>query len=196
MLSPSSHVLGAVGGGGAAVTWNPTAGVNKYSAIVLTNGNLTSTPTTDSGYESVEATSPAGPSAYQFEVTLASIYGSSESWCVGISNGTTDFSALNQKPGVLVQHHAGNWFTAINDDFNNLGASPAQAPGDIITIAIDETAGTAKFFHNGAQIGSTLTGLSVANFYAYVAGNGGLGALTANFTGPFTYPQSGYSAYS
>jgi hypothetical protein len=182
------------------VKWTSTNGANKYASIALSNGNLTATPTTDSGYEGVEATAAAGPAKYQFECTLASIYGSANSFVVGVSAGTADFSVINTLPGnsdgtgTCLQCHSSTWYLATNGSINNFGAATV-APGGVITVAADEDAGTVKFFYDGVQIGTTQTGLSMSNWFAFTAGNGGLGAVTGNFTGPFAYPQTGYSSY-
>lgn len=195
------------GGGGAPAnaTFNPTTGVNKHSNVLLSNGNLTATMPAGVGSWQYVRTTPAGRTgARQFEVNLDTPSGQ-PSYIVGVDDGTSDFSVAysNGGPGLAdskgVTFFApgnGSFYICAKGGVDNSGTLSATVSGDKVTAQYDTAAGTVKFLYNGAQIGTTVTGISLGAYYGNVGGQSLSGAspiYTANFAGPFTYGSN--SAY-
>jgi hypothetical protein len=186
----------ASGGGAPAATLNPTNGVNKYSGVSLTNGNLTAAGDNGGSYEFVRATRGASSGATQFEVTV----NSNSNFIVSIEDGTQDFSTAGTSgavaPGDSSHSATGFSFKYVNGNgflaFLYSGGTQ-QAPactianGDKLTFQLDRTANTIKVLLNGTQLGTTISSVSMSSWYAAFGVVASGAQLTANFAGSFSF---------
>lgn len=187
------------GGGGAAVTLNPATGVNKYSGITLTNGNLgMGADGVAFTYEFVRATRGASAGDVQFEVTI----GNNNNFMISVEDGTQDFSVGSATKSAVEPGSTGHPTTGYTFDYVSgngfinfvFNGSVQQFPSatinnaDKLTIQINKTTGTIKVLLNGTQLGTTITGMTWTNWYAALGTDSGTSpTLTANFAGPFSF---------
>ena len=161
--------------------WNPA---DKAAGVVLTGGNLTATCGTA---ESVRSTFGATAGKYYWELTYPS-------GVVGIMAGVaTSASGIDSWPG----HDAEAW--AAESSSGNVytnsvvtASSSVGAPTTTLSVLLDATAKTLKFWADGVDFGVTIT-LTGSQFYAAV---GYAGTITANFGATaFNHtPPAGYEA--
>ena len=162
-------------------TWNPS---DKGAGVTLSGANLTASCDTGSSVRSVfgatsgkyywELTYPSGISAILVGVatssaTLASFPGSdAEAWAAESSSGNI------YNGGAIVEYFSGS------------------VPTTTLSVLLDATAKTLKFWADGVDFGVTVT-LTGSQFYAVV---GYAGTITANFGGSaFNHtPPAGYQA--
>jgi hypothetical protein len=187
------------GGGVAAVTLNPTSGTNKYSGIVLSNGNLTMADSgANSGLEFVRATREAAAGAVEFEVTYL---GGNGKFCISVENGSQSYTSVygdadipgggnNPTTGYSAILTGGTMYFVYNGGAQN-SAPITIATNDVFTVRINKAAGTISVLYNGVQKDAA-TGLSFSQWNASVASiSTGTGSLRTNFAGAFTYGANG-----
>lgn len=187
--------VAASGGGGGGGPISPTiffstGATDKSAGVTLSGGNLTASGDSSGAYKGVRMTTASVPAKLQFEVKK--MVDAQPNFVIGLDPGVVDLSVDNTQPGHFVQNHAGTWYKQANGgSLTSFGTSPSVALNDIYTITGDETTGTVTVYANG----TLLTSISGAftNWKAYFSGKDT--TLQYNLTGPFVYPQSGFSAY-
>ena len=161
--------------------WNPA---DKAAGVVLTGGNLTATCGTA---ESVRSTFGASAGKYYWELTYPS-------GVTGIMAGVaTSASNIDNWPGYDAEAWAAE--SSTGDVYSNstvTASSSVGAPTTTLSVLLDATAKTLKFWADGVDFGVTVT-LTGSQFYAVV---GYLGTITANFGATaFNHtPPAGYEA--
>ena len=165
----------------APTTWNPA---DKAAGVVLTGGNLTASCGTG---ESVRSTFGATAGKYYWELTYPS-------GVSGIMAGVaTSASNLNSWPGSDAEAWAAE--STSGNIYTNSGitaSSSVGAPTTTLSVLLDATAKTLKFWADGVDFGVTIT-LTGSQFYAVT---GYSGTITANFGATaFNHtPPVGYEA--
>lgn len=180
------------------VTWNTTPGVNCNANLQFSANKLSFSQINYVGNADYVRASAAAPDKFIVEVdTGATVSGG---FWVGVDDGTPDFSVTNFNSAAStassVIREDGNWTAFKNGAWTGYQVGASSVPNGILTLAGDKTAGTLEIFFNGTLL-TTITGIAYSTWYLF-AGNqdfSGVADLTANFKGPFTYPQTGYSAY-
>ena len=161
--------------------WNPA---DKAAGIVLTGGNLTASC---GASESVRSTFGATAGKYYWELTYPS-------GVVGILAGVaTSASDLDSWPGTDAEAWAAESSTGnIYTNAVITASSSVGAPTTTLSVLLDATAKTLKFWADGVDFGVTIT-LTGSQFYAVV---GYAGTITANFGATaFNHtPPAGYEA--
>lgn len=197
MLSPSAHVLAAAVSA-TPVTWATTSGVNKHANLYLSAANLAFAQTSYVGEKNYLRSSAETPSKFIAEFTIGSSF---FSFWLGIEDGTKNLGtqvddALDWTTATALR--GGGSTIKIQQNAALLYENtPGTIAASVITVIGDKAAGTASFFFNGTLL-TAVTGIAYANWYLF-AGNQNFSDtvdITANFAGPFTYPQSGYSPVS
>lgn len=161
--------------------WNPA---DKAAGVVLTGGNLTATCGTA---ESVRSTFGASAGKYYWELTYPS-------GVSGITAGVaTSASNIDNWPGYDAEAWAAE--SATGNIYNNsvvTASSSVGAPTTTLSVLLDATAKTLKFWADGVDFGVTIT-LTGSQFYAVT---GYSGTITANFGATaFNHtPPAGYEA--
>lgn len=161
--------------------WNPA---DKAAGVVLTGGNLTASC---GASESVRSTFGATAGKYYWELTYPS-------GVSGILAGVaTSASNIDNWPGSdaeawVAESSSGNIYT--NSAIT--ASSSVGAPTTTLSVLLDATAKTLKFWADGVDFGVTVT-LTGSQFYAVV---GYVGTITANFGATaFNHtPPAGYEA--
>ena len=161
--------------------WNPA---DKAAGVVLTGGNLTASC---GATESVRSTFGATAGKYYWELTYPSgVLGA----MVGVATSASD---IDSWPG----HDAEAWAaesTSGNVYTNSVitASSSVGGPATTLSVLLDATAKTLKFWADGVDFGVTIT-LTGSQFYAVV---GYAGPTTANFGATaFNHtPPAGYEA--
>lgn len=161
--------------------WNPA---DKAAGVVLTGGNLTASC---GASESVRSTFGATAGKYYWELTYPS-------GVSGILAGVaTSASNINNWPGSdaeawAAESSSGNIYT--NSAIT--ASSSVGGPTTTLSVLLDATAKTLKFWADGVDFGVTVT-LTGSQFYAAV---GYAGTITANFGATaFNHtPPAGYEA--
>lgn len=162
-------------------TWNPA---DKAAGVVLTGGNLTATC---GEFESVRSTFGATAGKYYWELT----YPSGVSYI--ITGVATSASNIDNWPGSEAEAWtAGSLSGDIYTNSSIIGWSAVGAPTTTLSVLLDATAKTLKFWADGVDFGVTVT-LTGSQFYATV---GYSGTITANFGATaFNHtPPVGYEA--
>lgn len=176
----------SVSAGLIPTTWNP---LDKGSACVLTNGNLTATGGLSNG--AVRSTFGATSGKYYWEVQSTI----SRHPIIGVAKNTAPLTY----PGDTVDGWAyygptGEKYT--NDVLTTYGPVWSSA-SDVIGIALDMDAGTIAFYRNGTSMGVAFTGLT-GTIHAMTGGDtdGATSNVTANFgaTALVYSPPSGFAA--
>lgn len=161
--------------------WNPA---DKAAGVVLTGGNLTAEC---GASESVRSTFGATAGKYYWELTYPS----------GVTNilagVATSSSNINSWPGADTESWAAE--SSSGNVYANGGiidSSSVGAPTTTLSVLLDATAKTLKFWADGDDFGVTIT-LTGSQFYAVV---GYVGTITANFGATaFNHtPPAGYEA--
>lgn len=161
--------------------WNPA---DKAAGVVLTGGNLTASCGTT---ESVRSTFGATAGKYYWELMYPS-------GVTGILAGVaTSASNIDNWPGYDAEAWAAE--SSTGNIYTNSGitaSSSAGAPTTTLSVLLDATAKTLKFWADGVDFGVTIT-LTGSQFYATV---GYTGTITANFGATaFNHtPPAGYEA--
>lgn len=161
--------------------WNPA---DKAAGVVLTGGNLTATC---GGYDSVRSTFGATAGKYYWELTYPS-------GVTGIMAGVaTSDSGINAWPGYDAEAWAAE--SSTGDVYTNSAVTASSSvgrPTTTLSVLLDATAKTLKFWADGVDFGVTIT-LTGSQFYAVV---GYSGTITANFGATaFNHtPPAGYEA--
>jgi hypothetical protein len=118
-------------------------------------------------------------------------------WVSVFGRRTTDFTSAqpakgpgdSDTKGVTIWWAAGNTSAFIL--YGGLLQAPSVtfAPGDKVTVHINQTTGSVSFFKNGVAVGTAVTGLAFSNYYAAVGGQSSAAfcQTTTNFAGSFTY---------
>ena len=186
-----------------AALWTQT-GFNKKSYLSVTGSPaLQARGTGGVGAPHCARATATATGKRQFEVTVTTY---TDNYCiVGVENGATDLNSGFPAPGIT--NNAGVALRIRNTGFDiyragvsvGSGSTPI-ATGDVITMIFDTAAGTAAFYRTRSgttiQIGSTVTGISLSAWNAYVGTYSGP-TLTANF-GQSSFARAldtGYSAY-
>jgi hypothetical protein len=188
-----------------ATEWHTTNGVNKRSNLTVGGtGNLQVTGA--SGFNnapiSVRATQHR-TGKRQFQITLTTT-GSSQFWIV-VDDGTDNYNDSNWSiPGkdgatgvaIKIPGSSDAAFIykggALHETTGTIGGT---TNGDIWTVEFDTVAGTASFFRNGTQVGATVTGLSLSNWYASIGFEGTDVAVALFGPGQSRTLSSGYVPY-
>lgn len=161
--------------------WNPA---DKAAGVVLTGGNLTASC---GAAESVRSTFGATAGKYYWELTYP--YGTS-GMMAGVATSASD---IDNWPGYDAEAWAAEGSSG-NVHTNSVitASSSVGAPTTTLSVLLDATAKTLKFWADGVDFGVTVT-LTGSQFYAVV---GFAGAITANFGATaFNHaPPSGYEA--
>lgn len=161
--------------------WNPA---DKAAGVVLTGGNLTASCGSS---ESVRSTFGATAGKYYWELTYPS-------GVSGIMAGVaTSSSNIDRWPGYDAEAWAAESLTGhVYTSGSTIGSSSAGAPTTTLSVLLDATAKTLKFWADGVDFGVTIT-LTGSQFYATV---GHTGTITANFGATaFNHtPPAGYEA--
>ncbi len=161
--------------------WNPA---DKAAGVVLTGGNLTASCGT---VESVRSTFGATAGKYYWELTYPS-------GATGIMAGVaTSASNIDSWPGSDAEAWAAESSTGhVYTNSAITASSSVGAPTTTLSVLLDATAKTLKFWADGVDFGVTIT-LTGSQFYAVV---GYSGTITANFGATaFNHtPPAGYEA--
>lgn len=161
--------------------WNPA---DKAAGVVLSGGNLTALC---GASESVRSTFGATAGKYYWELTYPS-------GVSGILAGVaTSASNIDDWPGIDAEAWAAESSTGdVYTSGSIIGSSSAGAPTTTLSVLLDATAKTLKFWADGVDFGVTIT-LTGSQFYAVV---GYTGTITANFGATaFNHtPPAGYEA--
>lgn len=161
--------------------WNPA---DKAAGVVLTGGNLTASCGV---VESVRSTFGATAGKYYWELTYP--YG-----VYGVMAGVaTSASRIGDWPGADAEAWAAESSTGdVYTSGSIIGSSSSGAPSTTLSVLLDATAKTLKFWADGVDFGVTIT-LTGSQFYAVV---GDPGTITANFGATaFNHtPPAGYEA--
>lgn len=171
-----------------ATTWNP---LDKGSACVLSNGNLTGLAPSSNG--SVRSAYGVSSGKWYWEVTTST---GTNPPGIGVANAS---AALTTYPGASSGGWA--WFANEGRKYSG-GASVAYGTagslaGVVIGVALDMDAGTVTLYRNGVSMGVMYSGLT-GTLYALCGGNTGTPSeFTANFGATaFAYsPPAGHSAW-
>ena len=160
--------------------WNPA---DKAAGVVLTGGNLTASC---GASESVRSTFGATAGKYYWELTYPS-------GVTGMAGVATSASDIDNWPGADAAAWAAESTTG--DIYTNSGitaSSSVGGPTTTLSVLLDATAKTLKFWADGVDFGVTIT-LTGSQFYAAV---GYTGTITANFGATaFNHtPPAGYEA--
>ena len=161
--------------------WNPA---DKAAGVVLTGGNLTASC---GASESVRSTFGATAGKYYWELTYPS-------GVTGIMAGVaTSASNIDSWPGHDAEAWAAESSTGhVYTNASITASSSVGAPTTTLSVLLDATAKTLKFWADGVDFGVTIT-LTGSQFYATV---GYTGTITANFGATaFNHtPPAGYEA--
>ena len=162
--------------------WNPA---DKAAGVVLTGGNLTASC---GGADSVRSTFGASAGKYYWELTYPS--GVSSGIMAGVATSASD---IDNWPGADAEAWAAegaSGYVYTNSDIT--ASSSVGAPTTTLSVLLDATAKTLKFWADGADFGVTIT-LTGSQFYAVV---GYSGTITAHFGATaFNHtPPAGYEA--
>lgn len=160
--------------------WNPA---DKAAGVVLTGGNLTASC---GASESVRSTFGATAGKYYWELTYPS-------GVTGMAGVATSASDIDNWPGADAAAWAAESTTG--DIYTNSGitaSSSVGGPTTTLSVLLDATAKTLKFWADGVDFGVTIT-LTGSQFYAVT---GYSGTITANFGATaFNHtPPAGYEA--
>ncbi len=182
----------------ASAVWNGASGANKSSFLTVSGSPALVVTGPGGGFSgapcSVRATAAATGKKH-FELTYTTVSGSGDSY-VGVEDGTSVFGpgSLFPKPspGILYRDDG---IIYVNASVSQTGL-PTIAQGDVVAVEFDTVGGTVKFFKNGTQAGSTVTGVSLSSWYACCSDEKS-DVLTGNF-GQNTFsmtPSTGYTMY-
>jgi hypothetical protein len=138
----------------------------------------------------------------QFEVTVNTL--PSNSFIIGLENGTTDLNSGTPAPGISNALGAAIRLSATGYSLWRAGSATSSgstnaAVGDVISVKFDTSAGTMSFYRTRSAatvLIGTITGISLSAWNAYV-GTYTNTSLTANF-GAAAFSRaldSGYSIY-
>jgi hypothetical protein len=201
-LSPWVEISGTVTASVAVLHSVTGADKNQYLSVSGTP-KLVATGTNGVGAAHCSRATVAATGKRQFEVTVTS-YGNNNI-AIGVENGTTNLNSGFPAPGISNANGVGlrisnTAFAIFKAGVSVSSGSTSVATGDVLTMTYDSTAGTASFYRTRSgttiQIGSTVTGISLSAWNAYL-GCWSAGTLTANFgASAFTRAlDTGYSYY-
>ena len=130
-------------------TWDPSA---KNSNVTLSGGNLTTSTPALSVYMSVLGLSSFSHSSgkYYFEITITTSTSNSMTLGVGTSAVSLSDYAGQQATSWGIYQNTGGYYN--NGTLGSSGVS--FAPGDIISVAVDISAGKIWFAKNGTWMSS------------------------------------------
>lgn len=186
LMMLAAHGTSASGPTYTYATWNPSDKTNA----TLSNNDLTVAATTGNVNVGVRANQGFSSGKWYFEVKKgpsgsATIY-------IGIANSTHTLSSGTSVNNVI---YAGGGVVYVESAFV-APVSTALGAGDTLGCAVDASAKTITYYHNGVSQGTwsyTLSG-TIYPFYSCADNNSG-NTITANF-GPLTkfQPPAGYNA--
>lgn len=160
-----SRPAAAVAAGGVTyATWNPA---DKSSAITLSNGDLTATPTAgSSSFYALRATVGKSSGKWYWELTGGAVSSGADARGVGTTGQTlAPDGGLTNLEGVRVYY---------SGDGNKYQPSAAYGAfylnTDVIGLALDMGAGTLVCYKNNSSQGTLVSGLS-GTFFPYIAIN-------------------------
>lgn len=162
--------------------WNPA---DKAAGVVLTGGGLTAVCGVS---ESVRSTFGATAGKYYWELTYP--FGGATGIMAGVATSDSD---INSWPGYDAEAWAAESSSGdVHTNGSIIDYSSAGAPSTTLSVLLDATAKTLKFWADGVDFGVTIT-LTGSQFYAVV---GYSGTITANFGATaFNHtPPAGYEA--
>lgn len=180
----------------AATTFNPNNGVNKSSAITLSNANKTATGTSTFAWEHVRTIGQASTS-FILKITITALDAGNGNFVIGIDNGTTDFGTTHSRPGVdnsagiMFSFNSTGWSvranSAVYEFDNHTYSAPYWANGDVIELRGNTGTHTVSLYKNGVKevtdgaLPADFTLPTLASYYGFV---GVLinDSLTADFT--------------
>lgn len=179
-------------------TWNPS---DKDASISLTNGNLTTTTTSGTGWVIVRSTVSvsSGKWYWEYHNDSGAVYFGME----GIATSAANLASYGGSDAYGWSYYAAGGNKVNNASFTAYGAT--YIAGDTIGVALDMDNGKIYFSKNGtwqnsgdpvAGTGYAFSGLS-GSMFATVSHNGTyVTAVTANFgSSAFTYsPPTGYNS--
>lgn len=197
------------GGGaqGATTVLTSAAGTSKNSNITVSGTPALSAAIADStGAPNMVRATQSASGKKQFEITMTAI-NTTNSILIGIDDGTTSLGPTTStvpgkanNAGIVLEYATYGW--QIDKGAAGVQSSLSAttfAVGSVLTCEFDTVAGTVSFYHNGVQVGTTITGLGTISTAAWaVMGDDGHNfSFNANFgQSAFTHALgTGYTAY-
>ena len=168
-------------------TLNP---LNKGSALVLSEGNLQVTGTTNA-YNCVFGTIGVSSGKWYWEQTLQAVV--SQDIQLGIVNKDVP---LNSYPGSTSRSYG---FSSNDSKWNNSTSSAyttSWVSGDIIGLAFDADAGTLTLYRNGSSLGTAFSSIPADTYFPVAGAYNSSSTSVLNFgQRPFAYTApSGFKA--
>lgn len=164
-------------------TWNPA---DKGANVSLSNGNLTALNVAGSN-ELVRSTLGKSTGKWYWELTVGAVRQD-----LGVANASESLTTFT---GASANSTGYNSSGSIFRNSSVLASVAAYAPGDVIGIALDMTAGTVAFYKNNV-LQYTATGLTGTMYAAGGGTSSSPSSVTANFgaTALVYSPPAGFNA--